>query len=291
MRTIAGPGTGDLGVDMQVADAQTLLPPPVPASGPEAPLLVQGVATPAGGGGDGGYGRESVIGEDERSRVEDTGSPPWRMICALRISSDFGDFVGTGWLAGPRTVITAGHCVFDAAQMGGWAKSVTVIPGQNGADKPFGEQVATRFFTSDAWKASQDPDYDYAAIVLPDPLPDSHGWFGVGALSDAELRDHLVNVSGYPGDKGGDEQWWAKNRVKGLTDRRIFYDVDTMGGQSGGPVYIVPDAGHAPLVVGIHAYGVGGTKPDVITEDVNSAPRIVPDVVAIIRQWIAASGG
>ncbi len=91
------------------------------------------------------------------------------------------------------------------------------------------------------------------------------GWFGVGALTDEQLLKRLVNVSGYPASPGGGvQQWWAKNRIRAVTPRRIFYDVNTSGGQSGGPVYIYESESAAdPIVVGIHAYRVGGTPSEI----------------------------
>jgi glutamyl endopeptidase len=237
-----------------------------------------------------GGGLLTVIGQDERSRIRDTEDPPFRMVCALAIKGPWGDFVGTGWLAGPRTLITAGHCVFDRNQMGGWAESIQVTPAQDGDEPlPFGSFMATRFSTVDRWEDQQDPDFDIAAIHLNDRIGDRLGWFAVGAFTDSELQDFLVNVSGYPGNPGGGvQQWWARNRIKAVTPRRIFYDVDTSGGQSGGPAYIFEEGKpDTPIVVGIHAYGVGGTPRDVPLV-VNSAPRIIPEVVEQIRAWVAA---
>ena len=73
---------------------------------------------------------ETIIGPvDSRVRILDTDLDPWRMICNLEIVSPLGRFVGTGWLAGPRTVITAGHCV-SARMMRGNASSIRVTPGR-----------------------------------------------------------------------------------------------------------------------------------------------------------------
>lgn len=100
------------------------------------------------------------------------------------------------------------------------------------------------------------------------------------------MKGFLVNVSGYPGSPGnGQEQWWAKNRIREVSARRIFYDVDTSSGQRGGSAYIFQDEAGPPIVVGIHAYGVGGTPASISTQ-VNSAPRIIPEVVERIQGWI-----
>jgi len=236
---------------------------------------------------------ESVIGVDERTQILDTDDAPWRMICALDITAPWGNFIGTGWFVGPRTIITAGHCVFDPNQMGGWASKIVVSPGRVGPDLEHGSFTCTRFSTTDKWRTAQDPDFDMAAIHIEagDAWPAAKGWFGIASLPDEKLLSAMVNVSGYPGDRGnGTEQWWARNRVRAVTPRRIFYDVDTMGGQSGAPAYIVANPGAPPVVVGIHAYGIGGTPADIKME-LNSAPRIIPEVADLIKGWIAADGG
>lgn len=234
---------------------------------------------------------ESVIGLDERTRIVSTTTAPWKYVCALDIDAPLGRFIGTGWVVAPQMLITAGHCVFDRNQMGGWAREILVSPGQDREIKPFGTRKVVRFSTIDLWLQNQDPDFDIAALHLDEPLFGEDEGFQVGAFPDADLKGFMVNVSGYPGNPGnGQEQWWAKNRIHQVTARRIFYDVDTSGGQSGGPAYIFRDDNGPPIVVGIHAYGSGGT-PASIPMQVNSAPRIIPEVVEQIQAWIDGGPG
>lgn len=230
---------------------------------------------------------ETVIGVDERERILDTDLFPWRMICALRMRAEGGGgAIGTGWLAGPRTIVTAGHCVHDMRFFGGWADRIEVSPGRDRADFPFGTVTATRFSSVDKWVADADPDFDIGCIHLDEPLGDRVGWFSIGSLGPSELRSHFVNVSGYPSDRGrGQEQYFHRNRILNVGDRRVFYDVDTFGGQSGAPVWIHENEGDPPLVVAIHAYGVGGT-PGRLDITANSAPRIIPEVFDQIVAWI-----
>lgn len=231
---------------------------------------------------------ESILGDvDRRKQILETDLTPWRMICSLEIVSANGlDYVGTGWFVAPRTVMTAGHCVFDPVELGGWARQITVIAGRNG-DKSLGQTTSKKFSTTDRWLAAQDPDFDYAAIHLDTDLGTAAGSFGLGALPDTDLSSRLVNVSGYPVSPGnGQFQYFHANRVKAVTARRLFYDVDTMGGQSGSPVWAYLDDDTAkPVVVGIHAYGVGGT-PAAMHLVANSGPRILPEVLPVIKGWI-----
>ena len=231
---------------------------------------------------------ESILGDiDRRKQILETDLQPWRMICSLDIISQNGlQYVGTGWFVAPKTVITAGHCVFDPVELGGWAKTITVMPGRNG-DAMAGRLSSTRFSTTDRWLEAQDADYDYAAIHLNDDLGTGAGSFGLAALSDADLNTRLVNVSGYPVHPGnGLFQYFHANRIKAVTSRRIFYDIDTMGGQSGSPVWAyLNDDTTNPVVVGIHAYGVNAT-PANLGVVANSGPRILPEVLTVIRDWM-----
>ncbi|MER8569009.1 serine protease [Mesorhizobium sp. M0924] len=230
---------------------------------------------------------ESILGDtDDRTRILETTLTPWRQICALEIEGKDGQrFIGTGWFAGPRTLITAGHCVHHP-DLGGWAERITVNPGRNGDTLPFKGAVATRVSAIDAWTGSQDPDFDYGVIHLDTDLGSELGWFAIDALGDAALARRMVNISGYPLKPGfGKEQWFHSNGVLRTTQRRIFYDVDTTGGQSGAPVWIYPDGSDTPLVVAIHAYGVGGT-PSNLQIEANSAPRITADVLTLIKGWV-----
>ena len=106
-------------------------------------------------------------------------------------------------------------------------------------------------------------------------------------LPDEALKNRLVNVSGYPFEPGeGKAQYFHANRVKALTGRRLFYDIDTMGGQSGSPVWAYEEGSDVPVVVAIHAYGVGGV-PNGLNVVANSGPRVLPEVLEVIRGWIA----
>jgi len=80
---------------------------------------------------------EVIIGADDRQRIADTSALPYRWICDLSITDATGlEWLGTGWLASRRLVITAGHCVYLTNQ-GGWARRITVAPGRDGADQPY----------------------------------------------------------------------------------------------------------------------------------------------------------
>jgi glutamyl endopeptidase len=220
--------------------------------------------------------REVIIGADNRVRVSATTLYPWRAICSLKITArDNSKWIGTGWLVAPRTIITAGHCVF-LHDRGGWAKSIEVIPGLNDGSRPFGSGVSSNLRSVAGWTNSKNRDYDYGAIILPASYRpgDRTGYFGFGIKTDQYLMSSVLNLSGYPGDKGGNQQWFMALKPKSVSSRVIKYDIDTMGGQSGAPVWA--KVGNVRTCVGIHTNGhLSG----------NSATRIVTPVFNNIQSW------
>ncbi len=221
---------------------------------------------------------EVIIGTDNRIRINPTTSFPWRAICALRIRAASGaTYIGTGWFISPRTVMTAGHCVF-LHNEGGWARSIEVIPALNGTLRPYGSCTSSAFRSVSGWTSSRNRNFDYGCIILPSScrLGARTGWFGFANRSDSFLRSRTLNLSGYPGDKGGNTQWYHAQRTKSVTPRTIVYDIDTMGGQSGSPVWYLD--GNTRYAVGVHTNGHSSG---------NSATRIVSDVFTMMQSWKA----
>ena len=220
--------------------------------------------------------QEVIIGQDNRVRINPTTSYPWRAICALKITAQNGTkWIGTGWLISPRTVITAGHCVYMHDQ-GGWAKSVEVIPAMNDSSRPYGSGISSAVRSVSGWVQNKNRDNDYGTIILPANYRpgDNTGYFGFSVKNDAYLKAALLNLSGYPGDKGGNQQWFMALKTKSVSSRVITYDIDTMGGQSGAPVWV--KVGEARSAVGIHTNGHTSG---------NSATRIVTAVFNNLQAW------
>lgn len=219
---------------------------------------------------------EVVIGEDDRIRVTNVTAFPWRVICSLRIrASDGSNWIGTAWLVGRRTLITAGHCVY-MHDRGGWAASIEVIPGRNAAEMPFGSCRATSFRSVVGWTQRRLRDFDYGAIILPEDCTygDQLGFFGIANISDFGLNQLTINLSGYPGDKPPGTHWYHSRKVSSVTPAVFNYDIDTAGGQSGAPVWRLRNGQRH--VVGIHTNG---------SPTGNSATRISRTVYENIIQW------
>lgn len=227
------------------------------------------------------FGPEAIIGTDDRVRVNNTAAYPWRAIASLAITAADGSaWIGTGWFISPRTLITAGHCVFiknsGVPGRDGWVRKVVVMPGRNAGVLPYGQVSSSSFRSVVGWTASGNEEFDYAAIILPTPLGSTTGWFGIGVYPDGEMNGKAVNVAGYPGDKPSGTHWYGSNKVTSVSPRKVFYAIDTYGGQSGAPVW--RNIGGKRFACAVHAYG-GATA--------NSGTRINSAVYANLQSWKA----
>jgi V8-like Glu-specific endopeptidase len=223
----------------------------------------------------------TVHGVDNRVQITNTAIYPWRVHASLLITARDGSmWIGTGWFIGPHTLMTAGHVVFiknsGVPGRDGWVRSIQVMPGRNGASLPYGSVTSTNFRSVTGWTQNGDENYDYGAIIISTNLGSTTGWLGFGVFSDADLRASVGNISGYPGDKPSGTQWYDARRIASVNSRKVYYDIDTFGGQSGSAVYRIISG--ARYGIAIHAYG-GATT--------NSGTRIVTPVFNNMIAWKA----
>jgi glutamyl endopeptidase len=218
-----------------------------------------------------------VCGEhDDRAPVNNTANVPWRSICHLVMQGMHTvDVFGTGWMAGPRTIVTAGHNLF-SHQTGRSPSKVVAIPGRNRNHAPFGFFEAAAIDVHPRWRRGAERAYDLGVIRLKEPVGERVGWFGAAVYDDSEIRELLVNTAGYPGDKLMGTQWFNAGRVLGADASTLSYGLDTAEGQSGSPIFHF-DQQERRIVVAIHAYGLCPK---------NFGIRITPEIFDVLTSWI-----
>jgi glutamyl endopeptidase len=206
-------------------------------------------------------GIESVLGFDSRVQTY-TNRFPQR---AIGLITKSGAQYCTGWLIGNNTVVTAGHCV--ATGGSGKVNSPSLYrfyAGQNGTSSPYGYCTVKGTYAPVGWVNQNKDDYDYGFLKLNCTVGNTVGTFGY-FYTTASLSGQTTVISGYPGDKPK-TQWESVDEVRVNQSKRIFYKNDTIGGQSGSPVWSdrppgAPNPQNGVYAMGIHAYGTYNGAP------------------------------
>lgn len=227
---------------------------------------------------------ESVIGADGRVKVTTTTTYPSRAIAYLLVTWPGGSQGScTGWYMGPRAVATAAHCIYNraAGAAHGYATSIVVYPGRNGAYLPYGSTTMHKRWVGPGWttaSAAASPAYDYGVIQTNAALGNTVGWFGYHWQASNSFPG-LFSVRGYPGDKPTGTMWSMNGGVTAVSANRLWYSIDTFGGQSGSPLYQTINS-VCCYGFGVHTYGTS-----VSPYFGNSATRITQTVFNNITAW------
>ncbi|UVO54920.1 serine protease [Sphingomonas sp. SUN039] len=233
----------------------------------------------------------------------EVGVYPWVRICRLEIRyADRNNkpisepVIGTGWFAGPKTIITAGHNLYEV----GWER-------RDRADGPamgimadiwigyrqgnaLGHVQSADFHVHDEWRSFIDTNpvesvkrsqLDLGCIQLSGAVFDFPRYFDLNAATNAELSGQAATISGYPTDiDGGEVQHRATAQIGEVSPTFFYHGIDTGRGQSGAPVWLGGTDVAQPSIVGIHTGGDDDERH-------NWALRMTPGVKAKIQQWVA----
>lgn len=153
----------------------------------------------------------------------------------------------SGTLIDPKHVLTAGHCVFawDDGQghdIEDWAVSVTVFPGYETGEAPWGSAVASQLHSWTGWTEDEDYDSDIAVIDLNEPIGAITGWRGLGTTSDCDYFEGASWTKySYPGEIYSGELMYlqagtydgCETNAGGWYGELVDYDTAPYKGQSG----------------------------------------------------------
>ncbi|WP_242113298.1 N-acetylmuramoyl-L-alanine amidase, partial [Luteimonas aquatica] len=227
--------------------------------------------------------------------VDDTTVPPHSAICQVRTvdGSEEGGLGGTAFFIAPRLLLTAAHVVYNQSEL-------IIVPGKNsggisGATEPFGRFSVTSADIRMHPSYGSNHDFDLALIRVPEAHAAPAGRYFDLLEELTQSRPEGVIVTGYAA------RWVERDAVERFVNATIdpnkqhmmggyirelpsedtfTYDLQTLGGTSGSPVYWI-EQGASPRahVVGVHV--------DEFDDTTNLGCRLTPTKIAWIRQVAA----
>lgn len=168
-------------------------------------------------------------------------------------------YIATGFIVDSHTIATAAHCTYN--------KKITGIRIFNSDSTIALTATPVQYHIPENYVGSQNSNYDFSLITVEEDLSD-YACFNLGVTLDSFLTSSkLLIVTGFPGTVNGvvvnngskNNMYTGIGAITGGNEYTLNYNVDTSGGNSGGPVYTSTayNGNVYYTVVAIHTHGAG----------------------------------
>ncbi len=197
----------------------------------------------------------TIIGDDERTKVEDTTVYPYSAIVFLEITWGlFNKKCATGFMISDNVVVTSAHALYKKTY-DGIPKLIKAYPAKYGLINPYGSAsakavgVCTEFVeyidnsrpeNGNEWPY---PYEDWGVVILDEPLGRETGTISLKCPTNDELNDlktsEGVNLCGYGASSeilNIYHQYENSGSISAYSSDLIEYALDAIEGQSGSPV-------------------------------------------------------
>lgn len=200
-----------------------------------------------------------------------------------RITINGGLDSGTGFLVGPKLLLTAAHCIYD--------KDNNIMPvvfypaydnGSSYNEKSSGWQ---QIYTYPTWRDDHNNRaYDLALIELDWNMGDDFGWFGSQSYgTNQEMNGLPIKEYGYPKLIGDAKlQYYTEGSIQNTHDTYFHTTAVNYRGMSGGPIVRTSDNYAVGLVSGlIRNKNIFGN----VTSFETYGRRITQDIIDLINSY------
>ena len=222
----------------------------------------------------------SLIGEDNRSLVEDVTQSPYCKIVYIRAVYSYGTRRGTGVLIGPDLVLTCGHLIYDI-DTDEWAESYEIY---TEATNPANYEefcYALRVTVHNNYINNSNYYYDWAFIQTSTDIGHRQGWMGFSYhATPSDFVGADIEIAGYPstnpqtGQSHNLDMYTHTNTVIACPNKyQVHTYTDATEGQSGAPYF-----DENQFVWAVHKGGNSNNNPTY-----NVGIKIIPELFHVLR--------
>lgn len=220
-------------------------------------------------------GSRAIIGDDGMVKCISSTAPPTRyvarMVVAWQIWNEEKQMYSikteehTAWLFGENVAITRADNVINR-NSNAKASSIYLYFGCNG-ESYLKETKATRIIYYKNWynQVGSGKHLNFAILPLEKRVGKELGYLGFEKLTDAQLLNKAVTVTGYPHSKNN-YPWKNTSKIVKVYEDYMWHSCDTLPGQEGSP--LTYKKGDTFMCVGLNTFGPQGSR------EYNTATRI-----------------
>ena len=173
-----------------------------------------------------------ILPPDDRKVVKKPKQYPYSAIAYMEAKGECGcEWCCTGFMVTEKTLLTAAHCMM-CKEHEKWAKKVTFYFGYK-SRKNYLYRYKSKWTAWVGSFPSRNED-DWAIVKLNKKVGKKTGWFGIRSCSDDDLMGKSFCIAGFGGE---DKLRYAWGTVTGVWEKQLGYNIDTLPGSSGSPIF------------------------------------------------------